>query len=86
MTVWTLLVIPLLLAQLLMLLLHAPRIFATAWTSLGQKTDGISQAFGGGDWLGVASGAFQSVILVLPMLGLVLTFVRLGGRAGRGIL
>ena len=84
-TVWTLLVIPLLLAQLLMLLLHAPRIFATAWASLGEKTDAVSEALAGGDWLGVASGAFQSVILVLPMLGLVLTFVRLGGRAARGI-
>jgi putative peptide zinc metalloprotease protein len=84
-TVWTLLVIPLLLAQLLLLLLHAPRIFATAWASLGDKTEAVSKALGDGDWLGVASGAFQSVVLVLPMLGLVLTFVRLGGRAGRGL-
>ena len=85
-TVWVVLVIPLLLLQLLMLLLHAPRIIATAWTSLGEKTDGISTALGDGDWLGVASGAFQSVILVLPILGIVLTFVRLGGRAAAGAL
>ncbi len=84
-TVWVVLVIPLLLLQLLMLLLHAPRIIATAWTSLGQKTDGISTALGDGDWLGVASGAFQSAILVLPILGIGLTFVRLGGRGGRGL-
>ena len=84
-TVWTLLVIPLLLAQLLMLLLHAPRIFATAWTSLGDKSEGVSKAFADGNLLDVASGVFQCVILVLPMLGLVLTFVRLGGRAGRGV-
>ena len=82
-TVWVLLVIPLLLLQLLLLLLHAPRIFATAWTSLGEKTDALSKAFGEGDLLGVASGAFQSVLLVLPVLGLTLTFVRLGGRGGR---
>lgn len=84
-TVWVLLVIPLLLLQLLLLLLHAPRIFATAWASLGDKTDGVSKALEGGDWLGVASGAFQSLLLVLPLLGIVLTFVRLGGRAGRGL-
>ena len=82
-TVWVLLVIPLLLGQLLLLLLHAPRIFATAWTSLGEKSDGVSRAFGDGDFLGVASGAFQCVLLVLPLLGIVLTFVRLGGRGGR---
>jgi putative peptide zinc metalloprotease protein len=82
-TVWTVLVIPLLLGQLLLLLLHAPRIFATASASLGDKTEGVSRAFGEGDWLGVMSGVFQSVILVLPLVGLALTFVRLGGRAAR---
>ena len=82
-TVWVLLVIPLLLLQLLLLLLHAPRIFATAWTSLGEKTDALGRAFGEGDPVGVASGIFQSVILVLPLLGITLTFLRLGGRGGR---
>lgn len=82
-TVWVLLVIPLLLGQLLLLLLHAPRIFATAWRSLGEKTEALSTAFSDGDFVGVASGAFQSVILVLPLLGITLTFVRLGGRGGR---
>ena len=82
-TVWVLLVIPLLLLQLLLLLLHAPRIFATAWTSLGEKTDALGRAFGEGDPVGVASGVFQSVILVLPLLGITLTFLRLGGRGGR---
>ena len=82
-TVWVVLVIPLLLGQLLLLLLHAPRIFATAWTSLGEKTEALSKAFSDGDFVGVASGAFQSVILVLPLLGITLTFVRLGGRGGR---
>ena len=82
-TVWVILVIPLLLLQLLLLLLHAPRIFATAWASLDEKTDGVSTAFGDGDFLGVASGVFQCLILVLPLIGIVLTFVRLGGRGGR---
>jgi putative peptide zinc metalloprotease protein len=82
-TVWVMLVIPLLLGQLLLLLLHAPRIFATAWASLGDKTDGVSTAFADGDVGGVASGVFQSLLLVLPLVGIVLTFVRLGGRAGR---
>jgi putative peptide zinc metalloprotease protein len=82
-TVWVLVVIPLLLVQLVLLLLHAPRIFATAWTSLGDKTDTVSAAFSDGDFIGVASGVFQSVILVLPLIGITLTFIRLGGRGGR---
>lgn len=84
-TVWVLLVIPLLLGQLVLLLLHAPRVFATAWRSLGDKTDGVSRAFAGGDFVGVASGAFECVLLVLPLLGIALTFLRLGGRGGRGL-
>lgn len=82
-TVWVLLVIPLLLLQLLLLLLHAPRIVATAWASLGEKTDALSQAWAGADLAGVASNVFQSVLLVLPLLGIGLTFVRLGGRGAR---
>ncbi|HEX2048673.1 MAG TPA: hypothetical protein VHF27_12975 [Acidimicrobiales bacterium] len=82
-TVWVLLVIPLLLGQLLLLLLHAPRIFATAWTSLGDKTAALSAAFDEENWAGVASNVFQSVLLVLPVLGITLTFLRLGGRGAR---
>ena len=84
-TVWVLLVIPLLLGQLLLLLLHAPRIFATAWDSLGDKTDRLRTALGDGDALGVATGAFESLLLVLPLAGIVLTFVRLGGRGGKRV-
>jgi putative peptide zinc metalloprotease protein len=84
-TVWVVLVIPLLLLQLLILLLHAPRIIATAWSSLGDKTDAVSTALGDGEWLKVASGVFESTILVLPILGIALTFVRVGGRAARAL-
>ncbi|MGH9263912.1 MAG: hypothetical protein ACRD1D_04405 [Acidimicrobiales bacterium] len=82
-TVWVLLVIPLLLLQLLLLLLHAPRIFATAWASLDEKTGGVSTALADGDLVGVAGGVFQCLLLVLPLFGIVLTFTRLGGRGGR---
>ncbi|MEA2933286.1 MAG: putative peptide zinc metalloprotease protein [Actinomycetota bacterium] len=79
-TVWVLAVIPLLLFQLGMLLLHAPRIFATAWDSLGQQREAISTAFGNGNVLGGLGGIGQSLILVLPLAGIVLTLARVGSR------
>jgi putative peptide zinc metalloprotease protein len=82
-TVWVLAVVPLLLFQLGMVLLHAPRIFGTAWDSLGQQKDAISTAFDKGNVVGGVGGIGQSLILVLPLAGLVLTFVRLGGRMAK---
>ena len=84
-TVWVVLVVPLLLFQLVMLLLHAPRIFATAAHSLSDQASSISKAIGDTNVLGAASGILQTLILVLPLVGIVLTFARLGGRVGRGL-
>ena len=83
-TVWVLLVIPLLLFQLGMLLLHAPRIFATAWDSLGQQWQAVTDGFGGGDVVQGVGGLAQAAILVLPLVGIVYTFARLFVRILRG--
>lgn len=82
-TVWVLVVVPLLFGQLLLLLLHAPRIVATAWTSLGDTADATGVALDDSDVAGVISGVLQSILLVLPVIGIALTFVRLGGRGAR---
>ncbi|MEA2685872.1 MAG: putative peptide zinc metalloprotease protein, partial [Actinomycetota bacterium] len=82
-TVWVIVVVPLLLFQLGMILLHAPRIFGTAWDSLGLQRHAVTSAFGDGNVLGGLGGIAQSLILVLPLLGMVLTFARLGGRMAK---
>jgi putative peptide zinc metalloprotease protein len=84
-TFWVVLVVPLLLFQLLMLLLHAPRILATAGHSLAKQAGAVGTAFGHADVAGVAVGALQILILLLPLIGIVLTLGRLGTKAGRGI-
>jgi putative peptide zinc metalloprotease protein len=81
-TVWVLLVVPLLLFQLGMILLHLPRIFATAWDSLGKQYDTVTKSLGKGDVFAAGVGILQSLILVLPLLGIVLSFGRLGRRTG----
>jgi putative peptide zinc metalloprotease protein len=84
-TCWVVLVVPLLLFQLVMLLLHAPRILATAAHSLTHQASAVAKAAGHTDVVGVLVGALQIVILLLPLIGIILTLGRLGTRAGRGI-
>jgi putative peptide zinc metalloprotease protein len=81
-TVWVVLVIPLLLFQLGMILLHVPRIVATAWDSLGHQRETVSAALGKGEVLAAGVGMVQALILILPILGIVLSFGRLGKRMG----
>lgn len=81
-TAWVLLVVPLLLFQLLMLLMHLPRILGTAWDSGSKQWDTASAAFGDGDWLGGATGAVQLIVLALPIAGIVLMLVRLVQKLG----
>jgi putative peptide zinc metalloprotease protein len=82
-TVWVLIVVPLLLIQLLMILIHLPRIIGTAVDSAGQQWDGLTKAFGAGDWLRGAAGVVQLVVLALPVLGIVLMLVRLVQRSAQ---
>ena len=82
-TTWVLAVIPLLVFQLGLILLHSPRIFATAWDSFGQQRGAVTRAMGEGDVLAVLAGVVQVLILVIPLAGIVLTGLRLGQRGAR---
>jgi putative peptide zinc metalloprotease protein len=80
-TAYVLAIVPVMLAAFGLMLLHAPRAFATAYDSAGVQLDRISGASGIGDG---AAGAIQLALLLLPSLGIVLTSVRVGSRASRG--
>jgi putative peptide zinc metalloprotease protein len=79
-TVWVMLVVPLLLLQIGMILLHLPRIFATAWDSLGKQYDTVTDGLGDGKFFAAGIGIVQALILILPVLGITLSFGRLGRR------
>lgn len=79
-TVWVMLVIPLLLLQIGMILLHLPRLFATAWDSLGKQYDTVTEGLGDGKFFAAGIGIVQALILILPLLGITLSFGRLGRR------
>lgn len=79
-TVWVLVVVPLLILQVGLILLHLPRLIATAWDSLGKQYDTVTKALGKGDVLVAGIGIVQALILVLPVLGITLSFGRVGRR------
>jgi putative peptide zinc metalloprotease protein len=70
-------VVPVLLASLVLMVLHSPRAFATAYDSFGVQWDRIASASG---LIAGAAGAVQLATLVLPCAGMVLTSGRIGGR------
>jgi putative peptide zinc metalloprotease protein len=81
---YMLLLIPVLLFAIVMMLLHAPRLFATAYDSFGVRWDQASNAFGDGHVATGLGGVLQMAALGLPVLGMVTTTMRVGGRVGAG--
>jgi putative peptide zinc metalloprotease protein len=76
------LLVPILLGSLVMMAIAAPRIFATAYDSLGLKWDRASAAFGKGDVVGGLANGLQMLALCLPVLGIVYSAVRVGRQSG----
>jgi putative peptide zinc metalloprotease protein len=82
-TAYVLAVVPLLVLVLGLAVLHAPRVFATAWDALGLQWDRLDRAIDGGAPASIAAGGLQLVALALPVAALCLTLVRVSSHAGR---
>jgi hypothetical protein len=65
-TVWVLLLVPLLGISSVLAVISAPRIVATAYDSLLVQFQLIGDAAGDGRWLGVADGVVSAFALALP--------------------
>ena len=81
-SVYVLALVPTLLAVFLLMLISAPRLFATAWDSFFVQVDRISSAFGNGRVIAGVAGLVQTVSLVLPVLGITLTTARSSKNLG----
>jgi putative peptide zinc metalloprotease protein len=73
-------VVPLLLFFLVMMVLNVPRVFSTAWDSFWVQWDKVGHASA----LAATVHVIQMVVLVLPVAGIVATFVMLGRRLAVG--
>jgi putative peptide zinc metalloprotease protein len=81
-TLYVIVLVPLLAFMLFTTVSNAPRMFATAYDSLGLQLDRIGAK---GDVATIALGAVQSLALVLPCAAVVVSLGRFGGRTVRGL-
>lgn len=82
---WVLVTVPFVLFNLAMILMHLPRIFATAWDSFYVHSDKMNAAFARGDAVAGSASVIQLVALTLPSAGIALSFGRLGKRMGSAV-
>jgi putative peptide zinc metalloprotease protein len=79
---WVLAAIPILLYLFGMMVIVAPRVFATGWDSLLIYHEKASNAFANGEAITGIIDSLQMALLVLPATGIALMFLRVGRRLG----
>lgn len=84
-TIWVLLVIPVLLGMFTMMVLSAPRVLSTTWDSLFVQRREISKAVSGGNLAQAAVSGIQALMLVLPVGGMSVTGFNVGKRMVSGL-
>ncbi len=83
-TLWVVVVVPLLLLALLGLVLTLPRILGTAWARIQQEQDLVGAAWSDGDLVQLAARVLTIVAVVLPVAAIVYMLVRLGRQVAVG--
>jgi putative peptide zinc metalloprotease protein len=71
-TTWVLIVVPLLVLELLIVLIHLPRILGTSWDSADRLARAVGPALGRGNVIGGISDALQILVLAIPITGMLL--------------
>jgi putative peptide zinc metalloprotease protein len=80
-TLWVLIVIPVLAFNLGLIVMNAPRIYGTAWDSLGKQIHGLSRAWGHAHYVQSVASGFQIFAMVIPLAGIVYMVIRLSRAA-----
>lgn len=84
-TAYVVVLVPALLGILVLMVMHAPRVFATAADSAGVQWDKVSHGVADGGNFMVGMGALlQLIALLAPCVGAVVTTVRISRRIGKG--
>ncbi|MEA2434272.1 MAG: putative peptide zinc metalloprotease protein [Actinomycetota bacterium] len=83
-TVWVLSVVPVLFYLFGMMILSAPRVLATAWDSFFIQKSNVAKDLDGGSTAQAAVHGLQVAFIVLPVLGMSVTFTRVTKRIATG--
>ena len=82
-TAWVLVVVPFLIFNLVILLVHLPRLLATGTESLRVNGGAARAAFADGNLAGGIGGGLQLLVLALPFVGIAYTLAKMSWRVGR---
>lgn len=83
-SIWVLLVVPLLAFSLFTLVITLPRVLGTAWASVNRQQDLMSAAFGDGDLVGGTGHLLGMLAVAFPILAAVLILGRIVKQVGAG--
>lgn len=83
-TAWVVITVPFLIYAFATMVFTAPRVIATAHSSLLKHWDEVSSALDRGRGAEAVAGSFQMGLLALPIAGMGVTFSRVGIRLGKG--
>jgi putative peptide zinc metalloprotease protein len=84
-TVWVVAVVPILLVTLLLMVLAAPRVVATAWAALGREWTTLGANLEDGNLPSVLVQMLSVVAIVLPLLGMAYLLARVVRRVTVGV-
>jgi putative peptide zinc metalloprotease protein len=83
-TTYIALLVPLLALMFTLMVINAPRLFATGWDSFWTHYDKVGPAFDSGQALRGVQAGLQMVVLALPGIGFAYTAARIAARGGTG--
>jgi putative peptide zinc metalloprotease protein len=84
-TVWVLVVVPILLFSLTMMVLALPRVLATAWAQLQEQQTALASAWGDGHLAEVAARSLAILALAFPILASFVVLARVLRRTAASI-
>ncbi|MGY3565063.1 putative peptide zinc metalloprotease protein [Sinomonas sp. RB5] len=84
-TLWVLIVVPVLLGSLALMVITLPRVLATAWASTVRREGSLAAALGTGDLLAAGAQAVMILAAALPVLGMGLILFRMLTRGARSV-
>lgn len=83
-TVWVLVVVPMLLSAIAGAILALPRLLGSAWSALGTQSDVLTSSWADGDFIQVVARVLAIVAIVIPVAGVLYMLVRFGRQTALG--
>ncbi|MFB1297591.1 M50 family metallopeptidase [Mycobacterium sp. pW049] len=84
-TLWVILVVPLLLATVAIAVWALPRVLGSAWAGLHKQQDVLAAAWGDGDFIQMVARVLAMIAIVIPVAGVLYMLGRLVRRTTAGV-